>query len=180
MERVKELCVAYFNDSIYDFNCLSRYTVAERFGLQDLMSKCLNMASYTSSDSLEDSKTYEEMKPEVKVEICMSRIKKLEKTLQQYITTCSSLVKKNYEAIADKLLKDVECDKKEKHPRVNSRCGSYVNFDVSCECCMRRLKNVGHCEIYSFTFKEPLKKLYDLEHENTVVIKTKLKMKKKT
>ena len=159
MERVKELCCNYLSSNVDDTNCVKFYTIAEKFGLDTLLKETLQESKYLSLSSLEKDEFLKELPDKTKLEICKARIQELEKTLTEYVNTCSSLVTGVYKRVAEKV-QTTECDNYEVH-----RCGMNERFKLSCKCCRRRVQ-YADCELEYWDFRTQLKKLFDLEHCN--------------
>ncbi|XP_031566424.1 BTB and MATH domain-containing protein 38-like [Actinia tenebrosa] len=167
IDRVKTFCSEYLSYNIQESNALCFYKVAERFGLKEVMSQCVQEARYISSLSIEDSEDYHDLRPEIKLEISTERIKELERTLHEYAKTCSSLVEYIYKDVANIALSSMECDNIPVH-----RTGARESFKLSCKCCRRRVQN-AECKLEYLGFRELLKKLFDLEHVNRVARRAK-------
>lgn len=159
MERVKELCCEYLSCNVHDTNCVKFYMIAERFGLDTLLKETLQESKYLPLSSLEKDEIFKELPDKTKLEICKARIQELEKTLAEYVSTCSSLVSGMYKRVAEKV-QITECDNYEVH-----RCGVNERFKLSCKCCRRRVQ-YANCELEYWDFRTQLKKLFDLEHCN--------------
>lgn len=114
---------------------------------------------YLPLSSLEKDEFFKELPDKTKLEICKARIQELEKTLAEYVCTCSSLVTGVYKTVAEKV-QTTECDNYEVH-----RCGVNERFKLSCKCCRRRVQN-ANCDIEYWAFRTYFKKLFDLEHCN--------------
>ncbi|XP_031566413.1 uncharacterized protein LOC116301482 [Actinia tenebrosa] len=99
MDRVKRSCSKFLVNKIEVSNCLEFFKLAEQFGLDDVTEKCYQEVRYNSSADLEDSEHFVGFEPEVKVDICMRVIKELERTLREYVKTCSGLVQKVYKKV---------------------------------------------------------------------------------
>ncbi|XP_020899579.1 kelch-like protein 30 [Exaiptasia diaphana] len=167
MEKVRAFCSEYLSYNIQESNSIHYYKIADRFNLKDVMILCIEEARYRTSLIMEDDQEFEELRPEVKLEICIERIKELERTLNEYAKTCSSLVEKVYKEVADSALAAIECDNHPVH-----RTGSREPFKMSCKCCRRRVQNVD-CVIQYSVLREMLKKLFDLEHSNRIARRAK-------
>jgi hypothetical protein len=171
MDKVREYCCEYLTTNISENNCLRRYKVAERFELEDVMEECNKIACFKSSTDLESSEEFNDLKPESKFKICMERIKELEKTLEEYVTTCSKLVRSYYANVFDKAVKTKTCDNQESHGRQdpsNFRLGIKLSFDLSCQFCMNKVNGVS-CEVNNSSLRMPLAKLYNLHRHRRVV-----------
>jgi len=116
---------------------------------------------------MEENCEFNELKPEIKLEISMERVKELEKTLSEYAKTCSTLVELIYREVAHTALAEIECDNLPVH-----RTGSHDAFKMSCKCCRRRVQN-ANCELQYFEFRDLLKKLFDLEQCNRMARRAK-------
>ena len=159
MDRLKELCCEYLSCNVQDTNCVKFYMIAERFGLDSLLKETLQETKYLSLSNLENDAFYKELPDKTKLTICKTRIRELEKTLVEYVNTCSSLVNSVYRKVAEKV-QTTECDNYEVH-----RCGVNERFKLSCKCCRRRVQ-YAECELEYWDFRTQLKKLFDWEHCN--------------
>lgn len=159
MERVKELCYEYLSSNVQDTNCVKFYMIANKFGLEPLMKESLQESKYLSLGSLENDECFKELPDKTKIEILKARILELERTLGDYVNTCSTLVTSIYRRVAEKV-QTTECDNYEVH-----RCGATERFKLSCKCCRRRVQ-YANCEVEYWDFRTLLKKLFDLENCN--------------
>lgn len=159
MERVKELCCEYLSCHVQDTNCVKFYMIGDRFGLDAVLKETLQESKYLRLSCLEKDEFFKELPDKTKLEICKARIQELEKTLAEYVCTCSSLVTGVYKTVAEKV-QTTECDNYEVH-----RCGVNERFKLSCKCCRRRVQN-ANCDIEYWAFRTYFKKLFDLEHCN--------------
>lgn len=159
MERVKELCCEYLCYNVQDTNCVKFYMIADRFGLDAVLKETLQESKYLPLSSLEKDEFFKELPDKTKLEICKARIQELERTLAEYVCTCSNLVIGVYKTVAEKV-QTTECDNYEVH-----RCGVNERFKLSCKCCRRRVQN-ANCDIDYWVFRTYFKKLFDLEHCN--------------
>ncbi|KAK3699154.1 hypothetical protein QZH41_011867 [Actinostola sp. cb2023] len=167
MDKVKTFCAEYLSYNIQESNSIHFYKVADRFGLKDVMAQCIQEARFMTSLSMEDNQDYNDLKPEVKIDICSERIKELERTLSEYAKTCSSLIELVYKDVASNALSEIECDNSPVH-----RTGSREHFKMSCKCCRRRVQNAD-CMLQYSGFRELMKKLFDLEHGNRIARRAK-------
>lgn len=167
MDKVRSFCSEHLMYNIQESNSIHYYKTADLFHLVDVMNSCIQEARFMTSLSMEDNSEFNELKPEIKLEICMERIKELEKTLSEYAKTCSNLVEVVYRDVANTALAEIECDNLPVH-----RTGSHDAFKMSCKCCRRRVQNAD-CALQYSVFRELLKKLFDLEHGNRVARRAK-------
>ena len=159
MERVKELCCEYLSCNVQDTTCVKFYMIADKFALGSLMNETLQESKYLPLSSLQNDECFKELPDKTKLEVFQTRIYELEKTLGEYVNTCSSLVTSIYKKVAEKV-QTTECDNYEVH-----RCGANERFKLSCKCCRRRVQ-YANCELEYWDFRTLLKKLFDLEHCN--------------
>ncbi|KAK3699162.1 hypothetical protein QZH41_011862, partial [Actinostola sp. cb2023] len=115
MGEVKELCAQFMTSIFSTNNCLELCRVADRFGLTDVISECVEEAKSLTMSTIENDTHYGDISPEVKVQICTERIKALEEVLNQYSSTCIGLVRDVYPIVA-KTLNGV-CDNYQMHPQ---------------------------------------------------------------
>lgn len=159
MERVKELCCDYLSCNVQDTNCVKFYMIADKFGLDSVIKESLQESKYLPLSALENNECFNELPSKTKLEIFKTRIHELEKTLGEYVNTCSSLVTSVYRNVAEKV-QTTECDNYEVH-----RCGANERFKLSCKCCRRRVQ-YANCDVEYWEFRTLLKKLFDLENCN--------------
>lgn len=159
MERVKELCCEYLSCNVQDTTCVKFYMIADKFALGSLMNETLQESKYLPLSSLQNDECFKELPDKTKLEVFQTRIYELEKTLGEYVNTCSSLVTSIYKKVAEKV-QTTECDNYEVH-----RCGANERFKLSCKCCRRRVQ-YANCELEYWDFRTLFKKLFDLEHCN--------------
>lgn len=159
MDTVKELCCEYLSGNLQDTTCVKFYMIAERFRLDSLLKETLQQTKYLPWRTLDEDAYFDKLHDKTKLEICKTRIQELEKTLAEYVNTCSSLVDAVYRKVAEKV-QTTECDNYEVH-----RCGVSERFKLSCKCCRRRVQ-YAECDLEYWIFRTQLKKLFDLEHYN--------------
>lgn len=159
MDTVKELCCEYLSGNVQDTTCVKFYMIAERFRLDSLLKETLQQTKYLPWRTLDQDAYFDKLPDKTKLEICKTRIQELEKTLAEYVNTCSSLVDAVYRKVAEKV-QTTECDNYEVH-----RCGVNERFKLSCKCCRRRVQ-YAECDLEYWIFRTQLKKLFDLEHYN--------------
>lgn len=172
MTRVKELCIEYLSCNICSKNFAEFYMVAEKFGLEGIMEESLAESSYLPLSSLERDDSFTDLPDKTKVEFLKCRIKELEKTLGEYITTCSSLVTNVYRTVAA-TIDTTKCDNYQNHNLCfGDRNSRNTNFELSCKCCQRRVQD-ANCELRYPLLKAELKKLFDLGNCNRTAQKLK-------
>lgn len=175
MDRVREICIEFLNSAIEESNCLQLCHVAERFRLNDVMSKCIKEARYRASNSLLADEDYEDLAPELKNEVCVERIKELEKTLKEYTTTCGRLVERVYHTTADRLLKPEACDRLQDHRAFVTVSHGFIarsvpEFDVDCKSCAARVEKADWNKVgtHFYVLKDYLPKLHALQRSNRI------------
>lgn len=159
IKRVTEFCTEYLSRNIDSETFASYYVVAEKFGLETVMKESLKESSYLQLSYLESDDDFTELPDKTKVEFLRFRIQELEKTLGEYVTTCSSLVTNMYRTVAATFDR-IECDNYQVHG-----IGRYEHFKLSCKCCRRRVQN-ANCQVHYSVIKAELKKLFDLGNCN--------------
>lgn len=130
------------------------------------MESSLEESKYRTLRSFERADDFENLTDKAKVVFLKFRVQELEETLNKYVTTCSSLVKRVYEMVADKGKESV-CDNYEAHSGWSRDART---FKPSCRCCVRRVQN-SSCEIYYGSLREDVKTLFDLRKNNETVQK---------
>ncbi|XP_068762161.1 kelch repeat and BTB domain-containing protein 4-like isoform X2 [Montipora capricornis] len=159
IKRVTEFCTEYLSRNIDSETFARYYVVAEKFGLETVMKESLKESSYLQLSYLESDDDFTELPDKTKVEFLRFRIQELEKTLGEYVTTCSSLVTNVYRTVAATFDR-IECDNYQVHG-----IGRYEHFKLSCKCCRRRVQN-ANCQVHYSVIKAELKKLFDLGNCN--------------
>ena len=149
---------------INDQNCLHRYKIAERFGLEDVKEKCNEEACFKSSADLEHSADFNCLGFESKFKLCMARMKELEKALAKYAEICSKMVNKYHEALSEKMSDELqECDNWSAHSF------EFFEFDPSCKFCRKAVERCkGDIEIDALHFDDLFIQLHDLEQDDKV------------
>lgn len=175
MEEVRKFCIEFMTSAVEESNCLHFCHVAERFCLKDVMAKCIEEARYRASQSLLNDDDYEDLTPELKNEVCMERIKELEKFLQEYTTACSRLVERVYHTTAERLLQQQSCDNIEDHRSYVTVSHGFVaesipSFDVDCKCCTQRVEEADWNKVgaHFYVLKDYLPKLHALQRSNRI------------
>ena len=130
------------------------------------MESSLEESKYRTLRSFERADDFENLTDKAKVVFLKFRVQELEETLNKYVTTCSSLVKRVYEMVADKGKESV-CDNYEAHSGWSRDART---FKPSCRCCVRRVQK-SSCEIYYGSLREDVKTLFDLRKNNETVQK---------
>ncbi|XP_015747508.1 PREDICTED: BTB and MATH domain-containing protein 38-like [Acropora digitifera] len=162
--RVKKLCIQYLSRNVNATNCEHIYAVAEEYDLYTVMESSLEESKYRTLRSFERADDFENLTHKAKVVFLKIRVQELEGTLSKYVTTCSSLVKRVYEMVAEEGKESV-CDNYEAHSGWSRDART---FKPSCRCCVRRVQN-SSCQIYYGTLREDLKTLFDLRKNNQTV-----------
>ncbi|KAK3745857.1 hypothetical protein QZH41_013212 [Actinostola sp. cb2023] len=167
MGEVKKLCAQFMTKQLTsyfgtNYNChLELCRVADRFGLTDVISECVEVAKSLTMSTIENDTHYADISPEVKIQICTERIKALEEVLNQYYSTCFDLVRDVYRLLPKN---DVECDNHWAH----AQGFNYIDrktFVFECDFCKRRLEANWPSDNPTGAMKEPLKKLHLLERK---------------
>ena len=128
------------------------------------MESSLEESKYRTLRSFERAEDFENLTDKAKVVFLKFRVQELEETLNKYVTTCSSLVKRVYEMVAEEGKQSV-CDNYEAHSGWSRDART---FKPSCRCCVRRVHN-SSCQIYYGTLREDVKTLFDLRKNNKTV-----------
>ncbi|KAK3699153.1 hypothetical protein QZH41_011866, partial [Actinostola sp. cb2023] len=173
MDDVKKYCIDFLTSAIEASNCLYLCHVADRFCLKDVMTKCIEEARYKGSNALQGNEDFEDLTPELKNEVCMERIKELEKSLQEYTSACSRLVERVYHTTAERLQKS--CDKLDDHRQLVTVSAGFVSqtvqpFDLACECCTQRVEEADWNRVGTnfYVLKDYLTKLHALQRSSRV------------
>ncbi|KAK3722093.1 hypothetical protein QZH41_019854 [Actinostola sp. cb2023] len=169
MEKVKKLCIKFMRseaDGDEDFdNVLKFCQVADRFGLDEIKSQCIQDAHHLTLSSIRSDAHYADISPEIKVQIFAKRIEALEEYLEKFSSTCSTLVRDVYSVVSKKV-REVECDNYGHHSYDLSSSAvppEKEKFDFECYSCKRRLENKWPMkDILTKTLKAPLKKFRTL------------------
>ncbi|XP_031566412.1 actin-binding protein IPP-like [Actinia tenebrosa] len=175
MDKVQEYCGQYMKQCINNRNCLHRYNIAERFGLEDVMEKCNEEARFKSSTDLEKSADFLGLGFKSKFKLCMARMKELEKVLWNYVEICSKLVSGYYEKIDSygEVPNGVQCINKVAH-EYGYKERVQKDFDSSCMFCRNRIGSTpnkskfGSVYVNAVGFNVLFMQLYNLEHDQKV------------
>lgn len=177
MDKVQQHCAQYMMQGIDDQNCLHRYNIAERFGLEDVMKKCNKEARLKFSNELEDNVDFRHLGFESKFKVCMARMKDLEDVLIKYSEICSELVRGYYGELDESTANGqvpltFKCNNKashEYHSSVPNERKVRKTFDSSCKYCRKRMVSRYQSElapVNALDFDDNFIELYDLEFDD--------------
>ena len=138
MDKITNFCKKFLMSYISSKNCHEICRVAEQFDLEDVMSRCLGKAKYTTSKELE--KYFVDLNDETMLDIYFERIKTLENILKSYVETCSNVVIDAYttsnQCLPQKPCKEIDC-----HGFTKVRTSQHLTFDIRCVKCINRVQN---------------------------------------
>lgn len=166
IDKIKSLCSSYMTEVLdHDTDiCLEFCKTADRYGLKDILDYCIFSSRKLNLPSIQGSSHYKDISDKVKVQLLGKRMATLESLLDQYSSTCKTLVTTSYAAVAKKM-HEAECCNNKRHSldRGNLLVPEKKKFDATCHCCTRKLENKWpEKDALTKCLKAPLKKLRNL------------------